>query len=161
MSPSSFCNPHEASFAHDGMRSILWRLQHQERAIAAFFKLRKCIGDLCKYLGIVFIKRVGSKINTIICVICKWPEEYLACLVYSITPGAPGQSAAEDSPWLVSLGRGSHDRAAGGTVISIVETCRRLSLPVRDYLASVLPGLADFSINRVAELTPTASALCN
>ena len=46
-------------------------------------------------------------------------------------------------------------------IISIVETCRRLSLPVRDYLGSVLPGLADFPINRVAELTPTAWAVRN
>jgi hypothetical protein len=30
-----------------------------------------------------------------------------------------------------------------------------------DYLASVLPGLADFPINRVAELTPTAWAVRN
>ena len=43
-------------------------------------------------------------------------------------------------------------------ILSIVETCRRLSLPVRDYLASVLPGLADFSITRIAELTPSAWA---
>jgi hypothetical protein len=31
-----------------------------------------------------------------------------------------------------------------------VETCRRLKVPVRDYLASVLPGLLNFPINRVA-----------
>ena len=31
------------------------------------------------------------------------------------------------------------------------------SLPIQDYLASVLPGLADFPINRVAELTPSAA----
>jgi hypothetical protein len=31
-------------------------------------------------------------------------------------------------------------------IISIVETCRRLGLPLRDYLGSVLPGLADFPI---------------
>ena len=43
-------------------------------------------------------------------------------------------------------------------IISIVETCRRLSLPLRDYLSSVLPGLADFPINRIAELTPSAWA---
>jgi transposase len=43
-------------------------------------------------------------------------------------------------------------------VISIVETCRRLSIPVRNYLGSVLPGLANFPINRIAELTPTAWA---
>ena len=43
-------------------------------------------------------------------------------------------------------------------IVSIVETCRRLSLPIRDYLGSVLPGLADFAFNRVAELTPSAWA---
>jgi transposase len=43
-------------------------------------------------------------------------------------------------------------------IISIVETCRYLSLPLRDYLASVLPSLADFPRNRVAELTPKAWA---
>jgi transposase len=46
-------------------------------------------------------------------------------------------------------------------IVSIVETCRRLSLPIRDYLASVLPGLADFPINRVAELTLDAWAARN
>ena len=30
-------------------------------------------------------------------------------------------------------------------IISVVETCRRLKIPVRDYLGSVLPGLGDFS----------------
>jgi hypothetical protein len=33
-----------------------------------------------------------------------------------------------------------------------------LSLPLRDYLGSVLPGLANVPINRVAELTPRAWA---
>jgi len=46
-------------------------------------------------------------------------------------------------------------------IISIVETCRRLSLPVREYLGSVLPGLADFSITRIAELTPSRLAARN
>jgi transposase len=46
-------------------------------------------------------------------------------------------------------------------ILSIVETCRRLSLPIRDYLASVLPGLEDFPASRVAELTPTAWAARN
>jgi hypothetical protein len=43
-------------------------------------------------------------------------------------------------------------------ILSIVETCRRLTLPTRDYLQAVLPGLADFPIARVAELTPGAWA---
>jgi hypothetical protein len=43
-------------------------------------------------------------------------------------------------------------------LFSIVETCRRLSLPLGDYLGSVLPIFADFPSNRVAELTPKAWA---
>jgi hypothetical protein len=40
-------------------------------------------------------------------------------------------------------------------IICVVETCRRLKISVRDYLGSVLPGLNDFPINRIAE--PTAA----
>jgi hypothetical protein len=43
-------------------------------------------------------------------------------------------------------------------ILSVVETCRRLVLPVREYLGSVLPGLADFPVQRVGELTPAAWA---
>jgi transposase len=41
-------------------------------------------------------------------------------------------------------------------ILSVVETCRRMKLRLRDYLAAVLPGLADLPIQRVAELTPVA-----
>jgi transposase len=41
-------------------------------------------------------------------------------------------------------------------ILSVVESCRRLKVPVRDYLADILPGLANTSIQRVAELTPAA-----
>ena len=46
-------------------------------------------------------------------------------------------------------------------ILSIVETCRRQKIAVRHYLASILPGLANFPINRVAELTPSAWAAKN
>jgi hypothetical protein len=46
-------------------------------------------------------------------------------------------------------------------IISVVETCRRLNIPVRDYLGSVLPGLGDFPISRIAELTPAVWATRN
>ncbi|MGA8655468.1 MAG: transposase [Chthoniobacterales bacterium] len=46
-------------------------------------------------------------------------------------------------------------------IISVVETCRRLKIPVRDYLGSVLPGLGDFPISRIAELTSAAWATRN
>jgi hypothetical protein len=41
-------------------------------------------------------------------------------------------------------------------IFSIVESCRRLKLPVRDYLTAVLPGLADLPIQRLPALTPAA-----
>jgi transposase len=46
-------------------------------------------------------------------------------------------------------------------ILSVVESCRRLKLPVRDYLAAVLPGLADFPIQRLSELTPSTWATQN
>ena len=46
-------------------------------------------------------------------------------------------------------------------IISVVETCRRLKIPVRDYLGSVLRGLGDFPVSRIAELTPAAWATRN
>jgi len=41
-------------------------------------------------------------------------------------------------------------------IASIVETCRRLDIPLRDYLQDVLPRLGQWPINRVAQLTPMA-----
>jgi transposase len=41
-------------------------------------------------------------------------------------------------------------------IASIVETCRRLDINLRQYLNDVLPKLGDWPITRVAELTPTA-----
>ena len=40
--------------------------------------------------------------------------------------------------------------------MSIVETCRRLDINLRRYLADVLPKLGAWPITRVNELTPTA-----
>jgi transposase len=41
-------------------------------------------------------------------------------------------------------------------ILSVVESCRRLKLSARDYLAAILPGLADLPIQRVPTLTPAA-----
>ena len=43
-------------------------------------------------------------------------------------------------------------------LLSIVESCHRLNIPIRDYLGSVLPGLANRPITQTAELTPAAWA---
>jgi transposase len=46
-------------------------------------------------------------------------------------------------------------------IVSIIETCRRLNIPIRDYLSSVLPGLADRPMSQTAKLTPAAWAKRN
>jgi transposase len=46
-------------------------------------------------------------------------------------------------------------------ILSVIETCRRTGIAVREYLGAVLPGFADVSIQRIAELTPAAWAAHN
>jgi hypothetical protein len=72
---------------------------------------------------------------------------------------------AENSMRPVSIGRRNWlhlgSKEAGpkvAAIFSIIESCRRLQIPVREYLASVLPGLANRSIQSVAQLTPPAYA---
>jgi hypothetical protein len=72
---------------------------------------------------------------------------------------------AENSMRPVALGRGNWihigSESAGprvAAIISVIESCRRLKIPVRDYLADILPGLANAPRKRVAELTPAAWA---
>src|SRR4030088_1688637 len=72
---------------------------------------------------------------------------------------------AENSMRPVALGRKNWihvgSQKAGpkvAAILSIVETCRRMKIPIRDYLAGILPGIADVSIQRLADLTPTAWA---
>jgi transposase len=74
-------------------------------------------------------------------------------------------NAAENAIRPVALGRknwihfGSQEAGPRiAAILSIVETCRRLKIPTRDYLASILPGLADLPAQRASELTPTAWA---
>ena len=39
-------------------------------------------------------------------------------------------------------------------IVSIIESCRRLGAPVKEYLAAVLPGLNQRTLSQVANLTP-------
>lgn len=70
---------------------------------------------------------------------------------------------AENSMRPIALGRsnwihiGSQDAGPRiAAIFSVVESCRRLRTPIRDYLADILPGLANAPIRRIAEFTPTA-----
>ncbi len=72
---------------------------------------------------------------------------------------------AENSMRGVALGRKNWihigSQQAGprvAAILSVVESCRRLRIPVRDYLNEILPGLANRSIQQVAHLSPAAWA---
>ena len=39
-------------------------------------------------------------------------------------------------------------------ILSVVESCRRIGAPVKEYLAAVLPGLERRTLSEVADLTP-------
>jgi transposase len=43
-------------------------------------------------------------------------------------------------------------------ILSVVESCRRLRIPVRDYLGEVLPGLASRTLPQLVQLTPVSWA---
>jgi transposase len=72
---------------------------------------------------------------------------------------------AENSMRPIAIGRRNWlhlgSKEAGpkiAAIFSIVESCRKLGVPIRQYLADVLPGLADRSIHELAALTPAAYA---
>jgi transposase len=68
---------------------------------------------------------------------------------------------AENSMRPVALGRknwlhiGSpHAGPKVAAILPIVESCRQLQIPVRDYFSTILPGLADLPIRCLPDLTP-------
>ena len=72
---------------------------------------------------------------------------------------------AENSMRPIAIGRKNWlhlgSKEAGpkiAAIFSVVESCRRLAVPIRQYLADVLPGMANRSIRTLADLTPTAYA---
>jgi hypothetical protein len=72
---------------------------------------------------------------------------------------------AENSMRRVAIGRKNWIHIGSPTagprvaaILSVTESCRRLGIPVREYLAAILPGLADVRIQKLADLTPAAWA---
>jgi transposase len=70
---------------------------------------------------------------------------------------------AENSMRPIALGRknwihlGSQQAGTKiAAILSIIETCKRLNVPVRDYLAQVLPRLANLPATQLDQLTPSA-----
>jgi transposase len=72
---------------------------------------------------------------------------------------------AENSMRPIAVGRGNWihigSEQAGprvAAIISVIESCRRLNIPVRNYLADILPGLANAPLQSFADRTPAAWA---
>ncbi|MGA2217145.1 MAG: transposase [Terracidiphilus sp.] len=72
---------------------------------------------------------------------------------------------AENSMRPIVLGRGNWthigSEPAGPRVAAIhsaIESCRRIEVPVRDYLADILPRLANAPLQQIPELTPAVWA---
>ena len=70
---------------------------------------------------------------------------------------------AENSMRPVALGRKNWIQIGSpqagpkiAAILSVVESCRRLKIHVREYLAAILPGLANVSIHRLQAVTPSA-----
>jgi transposase len=91
-----------------------------------------------------------------------WPRllRFLECPELELS-----NNLAENSMRPVVLGRknwihiGSEQAGPKvAAILSITESCRRLKLPLREYLASVLPGLANLSVRLACQLTPAAWA---
>ncbi len=78
---------------------------------------------------------------------------------------AAGTNLAENSMRPIAVGRANWihigSEQAGprvAAILSVVESCRRLKIPIRNYLADILPGLANASVHRIADITPAAWA---
>jgi transposase len=88
----------------------------------------------------------------------QWPK-LRRCFDYAAVELS--NNLAENSMRPVALGRknwlhvGSPQSGPKvAAILSVVESCRRLRVPVKEYLAAVLPGLNRRTLSQVANLTP-------
>jgi len=93
------------------------------------------------------------------------PQFFLAHRLPLVRSLQRDANLAENSMRPVALGRRNwihigSPRAGPkvAAILSVVETCRRLKVSVRDYSAAILPGLADLPIQRLPALTPSGWA---
>jgi len=90
----------------------------------------------------------------------RW-EKLTRCMEYPVIELSTNW--AENSMRPIAMGRRNWlqigSKEAGpkiAAIFSLIESCRKMNIPIRQYLADVLPGLADRSIQALAELTPAA-----
>ena len=88
----------------------------------------------------------------------QWPK-LVRCLEYEEVELS--NNLAENSMRGVALGRKNWLHVGSvkagpkvAAILSVVETCRRIGAPVKEYLGDVLPGLGRRTLSQVAGLTP-------
>ena len=88
----------------------------------------------------------------------QWPK-LVRCLEYEEVELS--NNLAENSMRPVALGRKNWLHVGSvkagpkvAAILSVVESCRRIGAPVKEYLAGVLPGLDRRMLNQLANLTP-------
>jgi hypothetical protein len=135
-----------------------WMLA-QERAPALLDELDALLLEM-KTSGTILPKSIAGK--AIAYTLKRWVEltQFLGHPIIELST-----NWAENSMRPIAIGRKNWlhlgSKEAGpriAAIFSIVENRRKLGVPIRQYLANVLPGMADRSIQSLAELTPTAYA---
>src|SRR5580704_15840103 len=115
------------------------------------------IRDVCRSLAKVALPKsaLGKAVTY---TLNQWPK-LVRCLEYEEVELS--NNLAENSMRPVALGRknwlhvGSVNAGPKvAAILSIVESCRRIGVPLREYLGDVLPGLDRRTLSRVATLTP-------
>jgi len=121
---------------------LLDRIQAQIFALSKNVLPKSAAGEACTYTV-----KLWKKLTCFL----EYPELELS------------NNLAENSMRGVALGRKNWihigSQQAGprvAAILSVVESCRRLRIPVRNYLNEILPGLANRSIQQLANLTPAA-----
>jgi transposase len=123
---------------------LLDKIHAQILALSKNVLPKSAVGEACTYTV-----NLWKKLNRFL----EYPELELS------------NNLAENSMRGVALGRKNWihigSQQAGprvAAILSVVESCRRLRIPVREYLKEILPGLADKPILQIADLTPAAWA---
>jgi transposase len=131
----------------------------QERAPAILAELQALLFEM-KASGSILPKSIAGK--AISYTLARW-EKLTRFMEHPVIELSTNW--AENSMRPIAIGRKNWlhlgSKEAGpkiAAIFSIVESCRKLNIPIRQYLLDVLPGLADRSIQSLAELTPAAYA---
>src|SRR6266702_767732 len=129
----------------------------QDRAPALLSELQALLAQM-KMSGLILPQSVAGK--AINYTLKRWTEltRFLDLPVIELST-----NWAENSMRPIAIGRRNWlhlgSKEAGpkiAAIFSVVESCRKLGVPIRKYMAAVLRGLADRSIQQLAALTPAA-----